>query len=52
MTILAVACAVVTLALVAVLCFLASLPKRRVWPVPEGLGAVPSMRPARRRTAA
>lgn len=52
-TVITVAAGVVTVALLATVALLLSLPKRRVWPVPEGLGAVPSMRtPVRRRTAA
>jgi hypothetical protein len=52
-TVLTVACVVLAIAVVAVVVLLLSLPKRRTWPVPEGLGAVPSMRtPVRRRSAA
>ncbi len=51
MIVLVVACVVVTVALLATVTLLLTLPKRRTWPVPEGLGAVPSMRPARRSAA-
>ncbi len=51
--VLTVACVVLTVAVAAVVALLLSLPKRRTWAAPEGLGAVPSMRPpARRRSAA
>lgn len=50
-TVLTVVAVALAVAVVAVLALLRSLPKRRFGPVPDGLGVVPSMRPARRSAA-